>query len=146
MGNAFPLADPSISGQLPGSRLTGKLKNPPPPAYNHAHAPVPSALRACNSDLLLGRPAITNGYDHGRLDPLSGWYRRGGSLFLPEQEPRFDADLFQSFFNPLCVTASAPYVSRSFSLRRFRLTPATHRPVDYRYHSNPLFTVSAPVH
>src|SRR6266849_4768625 len=26
MGTAFPLADPSISGQVPGSRVTGHLK------------------------------------------------------------------------------------------------------------------------
>ena len=30
MGAAFPLADPSISGQLPGSRVTGHLKSSSP--------------------------------------------------------------------------------------------------------------------
>jgi hypothetical protein len=41
------------------------------------------------------------------------------ALFLPEQEPRFDADFFQSFFNPLCVMASSTYAGRSCSLRCF---------------------------
>jgi hypothetical protein len=27
MGTALPLADPSISGQLPGGRVTGKVKS-----------------------------------------------------------------------------------------------------------------------
>src|SRR5208282_4317014 len=142
LGPVIPFYHASVQWQ--NLRVRPAFVLPPLTAYNHADAAVPCTLRACNSVLLLGRSAIADGYDRGRLDPLSRRFRRCGALLFPEQEPRFDADLFQSVFNPLCVTATSQYAGGSFSLRCFCLIPATHQSLDYRYPFDPLPAVSAP--
>ena len=47
-------------------------------------------------------------------------------FFLPAQDPRSGANLFQYFLNPLCCKASLTYAGRPISRRCFRLISRRH--------------------